>query len=551
MKLIDHLKLYRKPLLFILPLLYLIAGMHFRFLLGNISLRSSDPDFVYFISGLSISEGSFKVGHIDHPGTPLQLLIAMVFRIVYLFRNRDIPYVEDVFLHPDLYLSVVSIFIAVITAALLLYAGRKVYESTNSSFYAILVQSAPFLPVIWYDLIGRVTPEQMLPFPIILLTVLVIKVYFQDEQVNWKTIVQFALVSALGLSVKLTYILLLIIPVFIIQGWKKRGAFVGLSLLFFFVIAFPVTLQIHRFWRWIKDLFIYSGQYGGGEANIIDFASLRAAMTELYQYEKQFFFVLFCLLVVCTAYYVICRRKTDKRLVLLSLAVVITIVLQLLMVGKHYAHRYFIPVLMLSPLMVFSIAEMIKRIWPHKLTTIGINMGIVALLFWNVHNHRIWLPIKTHAMGSEIENRLQTWHFASLLEDESYKIITSQDYGCPFIEYTLTYSNVWPNRYKRAEYATILNRLYPYVYNYFTWDDTIKYWGDKFDAQTIMESGRPTYLYIERDDPELFYRTINKLHEESETEFFVNSELLFRNPATTEVIYRLMLQPPQELHQVP
>ncbi len=543
----NRIKPYQQSLLFILPLLYLIAGMHFRFLLGNLSLRSSDPDFVYFISGLSISEGSLKVGHIDHPGTPLQMLIALVFRVVYLFRNRSIPYVEDVFLHPDLYLSIASVFLAVITAGLLFYAGRKVYASTKSVMHAILVQSAPFLPLIWYDLIGRVTPELMMPFPIMLLTVMVIKIYYDQTPINMRTILLLSLISAFGLAIKLTYILLWIIPFFIIDSWKKRGAFVGLSLFFFLVFALPVTLQLHRFWKWVKGLFIYSGQYGGGEANIIDFASLRTNLTELFQQEKQFFFVLICLLAVFIAYIIYFRKKADQRLVLISLAVIITILLQLVMVGKHYAHRYFIPALMLSPLMVLSIAWMIKRFWPHKLSAVFINIGIVALLLWNVNSHRIWLPIKTHAMGSEIQHRLPTWHAASLLEKDSYKIITSQNYGSPFIEYTLTYSNVWPNHHKRAEYATILDRLYPHVYNYFTWDDTIKHWGEKFDAQKVIESGRPTYLYIERDDEELFSRTLSKLHEESETAFFVGSELRYRNPVTTEVIYQLTLQSPTQL----
>lgn len=535
----SRVEKHQKVLLFLVPVLYLVAGIYFRLLLGDLSLRSVDPDYVYFMSGLSISEGFLKVGHIDHPGTPLQILIAVLFRIVFLFRGSNVSYVEDVFLHPDLYLSSANLFITVLTTALLIYAGYKTFKITKSVFYAVLVQTAPFLPVIWYDLIGRITPELMMPFPIILLTVLIIKIYYIENSVSYKTVILLALVSAFGLSIKLTYILLWLIPFFMVDTWKKRFLFVGLSFILFFILAIPVTLQLHIFWGWVKNLFMHSGTYGSGDTNIIDFNALRNNLHELYGYEKRFFYTLFVLISVFAGYVAWFRKRADKRLVLLSVAVILTIVIQLLIVGKHYAHRYFIPVLMLSPLIVIIIAEHIKKFYPGKISTTVINIGIVTLLFWNIQFNREWLPIKTEAMGNDIANRMPTWHVAQSLEKDSYKIITSQNYGCPFIEYTLTYSIVWANHKKREEYAAVLDKLYPHTFNYFTWDNTIKYWGEKFNTQRVIDSGKPVYLYLERNEEDLYQKTINKLGEENGAPVQVNRELIYLNPKTTEIIYRL------------
>jgi len=528
-----------KALLFIIPLLYFIAGSYFRNLLGNLSLRSCDPEYIYFMSGLTLSDGNLKLGHFDNPGTPLQILVALVFKLTYFFRSTTVPYVEDVLLHPDLYLAVTSLFIVVITAVLLFYAGYKVYQSTKSVFYALIVQTAPFLPVIWYDLIGRVAPELMMPFPLVLLTVLIITLYFKNEITTYKQVILFSLISAFGLSIKLTFLPLWFIPFMIIDGWKKKFAFIGLSFLFFFLIAFPMTLQFGFFWSWVKTLFMHSGQYGGGESNIIDFASLGTNLRELFGYEKRYFYVFFSLIAVFTGYIIYFRKKADKRIVLLTIAVIVTILLQLLMVGKHYAHRYFIPVLMLSPLMVFIIAETIKKFYPKKITTILINIAIVVLLIWNVQFNRQWLPAKTQAMGSDIENRMPTWHIAQTLEKDSYKIIASQNYGCPFIEYTLIYSTVWASHKKQVEYAPLLDKLYPYTYNYFTWDNTLKFWGEKFNAQKMMDSGKKIYLYLEFNDEELYNKTINKLTEENGAAFTVERELIYTNEITREIIYML------------
>lgn len=538
---LNFINNFQKVLLFIFPLGYLIAGSYFRNLLGNLSLRTCDPEYIYFMSGLTLSDGVIKLGHFDNPGTPLQILIAIVFKFTYFIRSTSVPYIEDVLLNPDLYLSVTSIFIAALTAGLLLYAGFKVLKYTKSVFYALIVQTIPFLPVIWYDLIGRVAPELMMPFPIVMLSVLLIKIYFKKENYTYQSVLLLALFSAFGLSIKLTFLPLWIIPLFVIEGWKKKSIFLGSAVLIFFIIAFPMTLQFNFFWTWVKNLFMHSGNYGGGESNIVDLASLGTNLRELYGYEKRYFYVLFGLVAVFSGYLIYFRKKAEKRIIMLTIAVIVTILLQLLMVGKHYAHRYFIPVLMLSPLMVFIMAELIKKFNAKRLSIIIINIAIVVLLLSNIKFNRQWLSIKSMAMGNDIEHRLPTWHFAQTLEKDSYKIITSQNYGCPFIEYTLAYSQVWANYEKRVEYQPILNKLYPNIYNYFTWDDTFKYWGDPFDAKEVIESGKMVYLYIENDNEELLNKVLLKLQEESQTSFNMNRELLYRNLNTTEVIYQLEL----------
>lgn len=550
-RLTEKLPASRIALLVILPLLYMVAAAYFRNLLGNLSLRSNDPEYIYFMSGLTLSEGTLKLAHIDNPGTPLQVLVALVFRITWLLRGLPRPYVEDVFLNPDLYLSVTSLFIAALTAGLLWYAGKKTLHYTNSIFYALLVQTAPFLPVIWYDLIGRVAPELMMPFPLVLLTVLIIKVYYQEKPVDNTQLFLFALLSAFGLSIKLTFLPVWLIPFLFIDGWKRKLYYVGLSLVLFFVIAFPVTLRLNVFWGWIKDLFMHSGQYGGGDSNIIDLPSLKQNLGELIGLEKRFFYLFLVLTASLAAYLAWFRKKADKRLLLLGLAVILSVALQVLMVGKHYAHRYFIPVLLLSPLMAILVAEFVKKSFPRKGTILFINIAIFFLFFINVRHHAQWLPLKTQAMGTDIENRLPTWHYAQLLEKDSYRIITSQNYGSPFIEYTLTYSHVWGTGRKRAEYAPILDRLYPNTYCYFTWDNTLKYWVKPFDAKDVAASGKPVYLYLERDDQELYDKTLAKLKEESPSAFTASSELLYRNPATTEVIYRLVLALAEDQEALP
>ncbi|HNQ37283.1 MAG TPA: hypothetical protein PKJ58_04930, partial [Prolixibacteraceae bacterium] len=86
----------KNTLLLLIPLFYLAAGLYFRLILDDPSLRSVDPDYVYFCTGLNMAEGHFKVAHIDHPGTPLQVITALVFRLVWWFRGEGGGFTGDV-----------------------------------------------------------------------------------------------------------------------------------------------------------------------------------------------------------------------------------------------------------------------------------------------------------------------------------------------------------------------------------------------------------------------------------------------------------------------
>jgi hypothetical protein len=529
-------------ILLVFPLIYFLIGNYFRNLLGNISLRSCDPDYIYFMNGLTMSEGVLKVGHIDNPGTPLQVLIAIIFRITWYIRSVRTPYLDDVLLHPDLYLSVVNSVITCLTTFLLYYAGKKVLLYSCSVFYALVMQTSLFLPIIWYEFMGRIIPELMMAFPVMLLSILILKVYFGNfRQMNYWYVFLFSVAAAFGLSVKLTFLPIWIIPLIIIPGWRKKAVFTGLSLLLFFIFAFPVTLQFHNFWNWTRDLFLHSGKYGGGESNIINPGEFRQNILSLIEEEKRFFYfvaVLTGAIIFYLAYY---RKRAEKLISRIVLGIIAAIFLQLLMTGKQYEHRYFVPSLILMPLIVILIAEIIKKLVPWKYTFYLINLTIVVFFVWYASFNRQWLSIKTDGFSNDISRRMKTWNFAQNIENESVKIITSQNYGCPFIEYTLTYSHVWANYKKRLEYAPVLDRLYPDTYCYFTWDNSIKYWLKKFDAKSIAESNKKIYLYLENGNKESYEKTISKLKEESPTGFTADSTLLFRNNETSEAIYQINL----------
>jgi len=539
-RIIASLTDWQKLLIYLVPVIYFITGAYFKTLLGNYSLRCFDPEYIYFMSGLTISDGVIKVGHIDNPGTPLQLFVALVFKIVYFIRSSRAPYLDDVLTHPDLYLSVVNLTITLFSSLVLFVVGKLVFKYTKNILMGMVVQTAPFLPLIWYDLIGRIVPELMMLFPVVLITLIIIKIHTDNRpEISLKNVIFLAILAGFGLSIKLSFIPIWIIPFVVIPKWKNKLIFTGSAILSFFIIAYPVTLQMGNFWGWIKNLVTHSGNYGSGEANFIDLAFFKANIKEIYNLEKHFFVILLALAVCLIGYVIYHRKKSNTTLVLASLALLAAAVFQLFMVGKHFAHRYFIPILMFSPLIVYLIAQMVQSVTKKLKVNIVVYVLLFGYLLWSFNYNQKWFQHKTIAMEEDMTRRGATWHFAQTLEKDSYKIITSQNYGCPFIEYTLFYSQVWANYEKRVEYNDVLGRLYPTAYSYFTFSDEMKYWKQKLNTDSIVASGKKTYLYIENDQQELFDKTLAKIHAEDTTNFTIQSQLLYRNPETTEVIYKL------------
>ncbi|HPT32865.1 MAG TPA: hypothetical protein PLW67_13535, partial [Prolixibacteraceae bacterium] len=258
-------------LLAIIPASYILLGLYFNQLIGIFSLRNMDPEYIYFLSGLGIANGHFHLGHFDNPGTPLQVIIGLTYRMVYWIRPADLPFMDDVFLHSDLYLNIANHVVLLLTSAALYAGGVAMLKSSGKTAFALLLQTIPFYSEITYDIIGRLVPELLMPLPGLLLSLVMIKmVTGEEKQITGKNILLLAAITAFGLSIKMSWLPLAVIPLFIIPGWKLKLRYILLTFTAFLIFALPATLEYKNFYLWIKGLFLHSGNYGSGDANFLD-----------------------------------------------------------------------------------------------------------------------------------------------------------------------------------------------------------------------------------------------------------------------------------------
>ena len=520
--------------LIIIPVFYFLLSGYFHQAIGTYSVRTADPEYIYYICAVSIANGRMEVGNIDHPGTTLQYFMAATFRITHFFRANNAPFTEDILSHPDLYLKVVNLAINFLIAMLLIWAGFVVLSISNNIWYALIIQFTPFATEIIYGNLGRITPETTMPVFLVLLTLLVISLLFQkNEPASWKTILLFAGIFAITLALKLTMAFLLIIPLILIEKWKNKIYFSLATLLFFLLFAIPVSLQLDYFWNWIKGLFLYSGQYGQGEKNVVKINEFLPNILSLYKVNRVYFNFLLLYIIAFATAFLLKRKETKKIQNKTTIAILLVVVLQTLALGKHFKTTYFIPALMLLPIMVILTTEYLKIWFPKNLKVYVSPIIITLMIFFVLKSQHISMLNLSQHFEKQNELKMKAHHFFETVETESVKIIVPGFYGGPIREYALMTSYQWSGKNK-SFYKPVLAKLYPDSYMFYPWDNTLNYWA----GELKITKEKPAYLYFENKNTE--ESVLNELGKYFPENYVLNE--VFFNAETNEIVYQILLK---------
>ena len=127
---------FNKLILLIFPLILVLLGTYMKRVIQDYSMFSVDPDYCYLFNGLNLAHHNFP-WHIDHPGTPLQLLSAIVIRLVHLFRNDTLD--MDLFKNPELYINAINYTIIYLQAIVLFFTGLTIFRRKYALIYLNLV----------------------------------------------------------------------------------------------------------------------------------------------------------------------------------------------------------------------------------------------------------------------------------------------------------------------------------------------------------------------------------------------------------------------------
>lgn len=374
-------------LLIILPILLFIAGSLLKHGQGPYYLFFSDPSYEYLLNSLNLVQlKGYGVGHIDHPGTTVQVIGAFVLKIFSFVYNRNANIVNEVLTKPEEYLFIINKILVIINSLALFLLGMLTFKLSNNLYLSLLIQLSPFTSTqIFYGL-HIVTPENFMIFVCLCFIGLLFYNQFKidiNKNPPFLWLILFSAVCGLGLATKINFIALVFIPLIIIKGLKYKISFFVFTLLFFLFFVSPALSNYEKFLEWIKRLTINNGRYGYGDPTIINFSIFFENVLKIFKKD-----MLFCILYIFSFATLIINKfiqspnnsqlKTVSKERRLLFGVFAAFTLQIILVGKHYDQHYMIPSFMLCITSIFLSVRIISKSF--KKNAINFNLNHIYLI---------------------------------------------------------------------------------------------------------------------------------------------------------------------------
>jgi hypothetical protein len=341
-----------------IPAAIFIIGLQLQQLIrpyfAGLTLLDYDPSYIYLLNGAGMLHG-FVPGHVDHPGTPLQLLTGGIALLCWLSGGATARFSHSIISSPEYYLAAISNSLLSLNSLALLYLGRAIFKSSGSLLLAIAIQGGLLTLGSLFPRLGYVAPEALISFAALMMLAELCPVLFADNsaRTSLSAAVRVGSFAGLGITSKVTFLPLLLLLLFLPGRRPKLMAAIA-SVLFSGAMLLLIWPRIGKMLDFFATLATHQGRYGTGEFGLIKWDDAAANLAELLKLAPQTFLVLaICILLVGVAF--LCRRSRPTCFIptFFGAALFLSIAaLQIAMVVRHFHPRYFFPLVVITPVIL-------------------------------------------------------------------------------------------------------------------------------------------------------------------------------------------------------
>ena len=482
-------------ILIIIPVVFLLAAFHQKKGLFNYSLVAVDPEMAYLYNSLTIAHGHYT-HFVDHPGIPLQYIGAGVIGVVSIFRVKK-SITQDVITNPDFYIHSINIFVIILLFLSLILLGYHVHRFSKSIYLGLLVQLTPFISYSYLSITNRLLPELLSLIVIAGLFIVFILYSKKDPNERKRTrkyIFLMALFISIGISSKITLMPLLLIPYIVLSKLKEKIQF----LIFFLVSAtfflIPALNRGNHFFSWIKDLFIHSGQYGKGDANIVELSLYKNNLLEIWHNDLLYVMLIISLIIGIIVYQIPkiqIKRKNDV-LYRVLISFVLSSIIITMVIAKQLKLYYLSPALLLIvPGIVSFLFILSRKVSKKYLYPSAFGFLFIAMLFANTEK-----VIQNDTNINE-NNRIETLQYVEKNLVNVPIINVPNYYGSPFKGYTGYYGIAYSGKKNKEEVIPELDKVFPNYFTYHDWNGKFNYWLDSgYTLHRLMNNYDSLFIYL-------------------------------------------------------
>jgi hypothetical protein len=462
------------------PFLVIIPAILFLTSLDTIKSRDKawyaggyDPEYAYLFNSLNMA--TFKLaGHIDHPGTTMQVAGGIVLKVAWNIDPRGEDMATAVLSDPEHYIRILNITAAVIGSLVLLLLGWFLTAGTGIIWIGLLLQLTPFISgFVLFNGFARVTQEVMQMSAAFAMAAMALHWYFKRESaVKINYTLWFAVVAGFGLASKIIFFPLLIIPVILLAGWQKKVFFILLSGLFFVIFTLPVIKMYPAMFNWIYNLFVHSGQYGSGSKEVIDSSKYLEELLNLFKVNPYLFgLFLLCIavLLVFPVIRIVKKRCPDTAAAKLLIAAIAAQALGYLLVAKQPKAAYLLPYESIAAVNVVIILFLAVSLIPKEKLRFYV-FGLLTLLLAYT-GIKSGIARKGQLYGTDFNWEFQEAWGAATGANQKQAVVFTNPGASPMA------GLFFGNAYSFNRYVPQLRIIYPDYYILDAYNNKIVHWG--------------------------------------------------------------------------
>jgi len=478
----------------ILPLLLLAWGIFTYLLYDPFFSRTIDPEFPYLINGLNCATLKFNyIGHYDHPGTPFQVFNGIVIRLTHLVSGKG-NIVQDVFARPEHYMNAISNSMLFVQVLLIFAVGFVGFKRKIPFWQIAILQASCFFNdvLIWF--FNRANPDRFFMITFLIFILIYLKHGYENRSLR-KFAIWSGVAMALGLATKINYLPLLILPLLYIDTNKNRLIYVGSCIVSFFIFIAPIINKFNDFFRFLTGIFKHDELYGGGQANILNVQKMMNSTVEIFKGNPELYVLIITL--IAMAFIAFRKRKEGMNgFMLLFAGFLAIIVVQMLMVSKHYKNYYLAPTFIIYGFIFFSISLFLYKIMKRKIYLIIFSILLPVLFLYNtVHKVKRDYPV---ILNSILErNKIRTFVDTEISKTDYWFIEPTWE-SAPFVENALVYGLSYCGH--RTDYLPQLMAVNPNIITYEGNTEQVKMWrGSPVNLDSIIATGKNINVYSTPD----------------------------------------------------
>ncbi len=442
-----------------------------------------DPTYQYLFCSLHILNG-ITPSHTDHPGTTVQVLGALVLKLMHPFSSGQ-QIVQHVINDPEYHLYVMNSFFVFCHVIVLIFLGFFVYKKSGDIFLAVLLQAIPSLRFLGGVYEMTFMQPEIFHYTILnLYVVCLVKLYYDDAMSKlYKTAIFSGIVYGLGVATKVTMLPLFLAPLILLPRWREKLIYVTSACFSFFLATLPILPRYKDMYDWMHKILFQSGHARSmtkpifsGQDFIGNLKALIPANDVLFRWAAW----VIAALMIRYLFLMISHREEQltrvKKAGWFLIVLIVVMALQVSMVAKYPARHYLIPTYGLTGVLIFFAFELFAF---SKLRSLVIAFFLISVVVPEMGpRYKGYLDMKKGTQIA-IQEKLAFHNHITYKYSQCYLIYAS---GCSHPLWALNWGDHWHTYMK---FGNLLKEKYPGALFYDLWEREIHDFAQKGPVKQV------------------------------------------------------------------